>query len=224
MDISFAYQPSGIILSMFITDPESGSITWSRSYNSETSRASAFRRGVDFAQADEARNQTTYQPAVQYRPIIYYLFEPNATGQTGCLGLGFRMVERYDNRKKEVGFELNYLKDSSSLVGSAPASATTKNVWGGLNATLLFHHAWNLIGDEENFNRVRGSFYAGIGGTYATGFLGALVRTGYEWRLGRKSAITGVIGYRPSSTAFIGSTSAGAVGGLEYGVGVSLLF
>jgi len=56
---------------------------------------------------------------VQYRVTVYYLFEPNFSGQTGTLGLGFRMVERYDNRKKEVGFEAYYLRDASTIVSSS---------------------------------------------------------------------------------------------------------
>ena len=105
MDIAFSYQPSGIVISMYIIDPESGAIVWSRSYNSETSRAAAFRRGVDFNQIDDARKQTEYTPIIQSRLSLYYLFEPDLPNTAGCLALGYRTVERYDNRKKEVGFE-----------------------------------------------------------------------------------------------------------------------
>jgi len=53
----------GDILSMYITDPESGSVIWSRSYNSETSRAAAFRRGVDYTQIDDAgASRSTRRP------------------------------------------------------------------------------------------------------------------------------------------------------------------
>ena len=38
MDVAFSYQRAGMILSMYIVDPETGGIIWSRSYNSETSR------------------------------------------------------------------------------------------------------------------------------------------------------------------------------------------
>ncbi|HUP55946.1 MAG TPA: hypothetical protein VM598_00735 [Bdellovibrionota bacterium] len=222
MDIAFGYQPTGIVLSMYIVEPESGAIIWSRSYNSETSRAAAYRKGVDFSQVDEARKQTEYQPVVQYRATVYYLFEPNVEGTTGVLGFGFRMMERYDNRKKEVGFELDYLLQSSSIVGGT--DDTTTSLYSGLNLTLLFMHAWNLIGTEENFNLVRSSLFIGVGGTYASGFLGALVRTGFEWRLGKHYAVTPTVGYRPASTAFVGGTSVGSVGGVEFGLGISMLF
>jgi hypothetical protein len=225
MDVAFSYQPNGLQLSMHISDPESGAIVWSRSYNSETSRASAFRRGADFSQADEARRSSEYIPTIQYRATVYYLFEPNVGTTTGCIALGFRMMERYDNRKKEVGFEFNYLIDSSSLVSSSTASATEENLYSGFNMTLLFMHAWNLIGEEENFNKPRGSVFAGIGGTYTSGYLGALLRGGYEWRLGKKSAVTANLGYRPKSTAFLGTNTTGtAVSGVEYGLGISLMF
>jgi hypothetical protein len=223
MDVAFSYQPSGIVLSMFIVDPETGSIIWSRSYNSETSRASAYRRGVDFSQVDEARKQTEYQPTIQYRALVYYLFEPNVSGTTGTLGFGYRMMERYDNRKKEVGFELDYLVQSSALVGGT-SGGTGANLYGGLNLTLLFLHAWNLIGNEENFNTVRGSVFAGVGGTYASGYLGGLFRGGYEWRLGKHYAVTPTLGYRPSSTVFVSGTPNGSVSGVEFGVAISMLF
>jgi hypothetical protein len=228
LDAAFSYQPSGMVLSMYITEPETGSIVWSRSYNSETSRASAFRRGVDYSQTDDARKSTEFTTTIQYRALIYYMFEPNLTGTTGVLALAFRMVERYDNRKKEVGFELNYLKDASTLVnGSAPATAaTTDNLYSGFNATLLFVHAWNLIGEEENFNKVRGSLNVGVGGTYGSGFLGGLVRVGYEWRLGKHFSVNGLLGYRPSSTAFVGTaaTTGKSVSGAEFGLGVGYSF
>lgn len=221
LDIAFAYQPAGIVLSLYTIDPD-GNIIWSRTYNSETSRAAAFRRGVDYTQIDEARKVTEYQPALQYRVTIYYLFEPNFSSITGCIGAGFRMVERYDNRKKEVGFEANYLKDSSTIVGSS--TSTTKNLYSGINLTLLFIHAWNMIGEEENFNKVRGSLLFGMGGTYASGFLGALARAQYEWRLGKHYATSLTLGYRPSSTAFISGSSAGSISGPEFGVGINMFF
>jgi hypothetical protein len=223
LDVAFAYQPSGMILSMYISEPETGSIVWTRSYNSETSRAAAFRRGVDYSQIDDARKMTEYTPMIQYRVSVYYLFEPNFAGQTGTLGLGFRMVERYDNRKKEVGFEAYYVKDSSTIVGSNTTSTTTSNLYSGIDLTLLFLHVWNLIGEEENFNKPRGSVYAGIGGTYASGYLGGLVRGGYEWRLGKHYAVSANVGYRPSSTAFVGTTGT-SISGVEFGVGIGMMF
>lgn len=100
MDVAFAYQPSGMVLSFYVTEPDTGTVVWSRSYNSETSRAAAFRRGVDYTQVDEARRATEYAPTLQHRATIYYLFEPDVGGTTGCLAAGYRLVERYDNRKK----------------------------------------------------------------------------------------------------------------------------
>ncbi len=222
MDLAFSYQPKGMVLSMFLSEPDSGTIIWSRSYNSETSRASAFRRGSDFSQTDEARRQTEYAPMIQYRLMVGYLFEPNIADQTGCLALGFRMMERYDNRKKEVGFELDYLKDSSTITGSD--TSTNKNIYNGVNLTLLFMHAWNLIGEEENYNLVRGSIFGGVGGTYASSYLSALVRAGYEWRLAKHYGVQLSLGYRPESTAFLGTTDEKKVSGLEYGLGLSILF
>jgi hypothetical protein len=224
MDAAFSFQPSGMVMSMYITDPESGSIIWSRSYNSETSRAAAFRRGVDYNQLDEARRQTEYSPTIQSRLAIYYLFEPALPKATGCLALGYRMMERYDNRKKEVGFEVNYMTDASTIVNSAGASTENFYAGFGLNLTLLFVHAWNFIGEEENYNKIRGSFFIGLGGTYASGFLGGLVRGGYEWRLAKHFGVNLNLGYRPSSTAFLAGTSTGTVSGMEYGLGVNVLF
>jgi hypothetical protein len=223
MDVAFTYQPSGMVLSMYITEPESGGILWSRSYNSENSRAAAFRRGVDYNQVDEARKQSEYVPTIQYRVTALYLFERNVSGYTGCLGAGFRMMERYDNRRKEVGFELDYLKDSSTVVGATP-DPNVVNLYGGLNLTLLFMHSWNLIGLEENYNLVRGNFFVGVGGTYASGFLGGLVRAGYEWRLAKHWAVSGQAGYRPTATAFLSSSAAGTVSGAEFGLGINYLF
>jgi hypothetical protein len=224
LDAAFSYQPSGLVISMYITDPDTGSIVWSRSYNSETSRAAAFRRGVDYNQLDEARKQTEYSPTIQSRLSLYYMFEPALPKTAGCLVLGYRMVERYDNRKKEVGFEANYMTDASTIVNSAGASSENFYAGFGLNMTFLFLHAWNFIGEEENYNKIRGSAYLGVGGTYASGFLGGLIRTGYEWRLAKHFGVSLNLGYRPSSTAFLAGESTGTVSGLEYGLGINVLF
>lgn len=136
------------------------------------------------------------------------------------------MAERYDNRKKEVGFELNLLRSVSSFSGGTinpNTGVVSKGLWGGVNLTLLFMHSWNLIGVEENFNRARGNIFAGIGGTYTSGFLGALVRGGYEWRLAKHWAVHGSLGFRPEATALLGGTQK-AISGVEFGLGVSALF
>ncbi len=226
MDLAFSYQPTGMVLSMTNTDPESGAVIWSRSYNSETSRASAFRRGVDYTQAEDSRKQSEYLPTLQYRVALSYLFEPNSSpnGVTGCLAAGFRMMERYDNRKKEVGFEADYIKAASSLGGTMSQAEAATNIWGGLNLTLLFVHAWNFIGPEENYNQARGSVFAAVGGTYASGYLGGLIRGGYEWRLAKHWAVSAQLGYRPTAARFVSGTSAGQVSGLEYGATISGFF
>ncbi len=222
MDIAFTYQPSGMILSLFIVKPESSSVVWSRSYNSETSRAAAFRRGVDYSQIDEARDQVEYEPKIQYRLIPYYLYEKNLAGYVGTVGLGFRMVERYQNRNKEVGFELNYLFEANSLAGSNSPNSIYQ--FGGINLTLLFVHAFNFMGPLENYHQIRQSLCLGIGGTYAAGFLGGLFRANYEWRFGKHYAFAVNLGFRPPATAFIGGVAVGSVSGIEAGIGVSYLF
>ncbi len=224
MDAAFSFQSNGMVLSLHIAEAETGAVVWSRSYNSETSKAAAFRRGVDFTQTDEARSASEYSPTIQYRAIIYYAYEKNVSAYDGCLGAGFRMMERYDNRRKEVGFELDFFREATSLVGATAESAGTADLYSGLNLTLLFMHSWNIIGDEENYNRVRGNVFGGIGGTYASGFLGGLARAGYEWRLAKHWGVSANVGYRPKGTAFVGSTEAGSVSGVEAGLGISALF
>lgn len=222
MDVAFAYQPTGMILSFYITDSENGSVVWSRSYNSETSRASAFRRGVDYSQMEEARQEKEYVPTVQYRTTIYYLFERVIGKYAGHMAIGFRASERYDNRKKEVGFEVNYFKPISSL--ASDEKEAEKNPYSGMNLTLLFVHSWNLIRFEENYNDIRGNIFVGIGGTYASGFLGGLIRGGYEWRLAKHWAATAMMGLRPPSSVFVNNEKVGTISGVEFGLGVSLLF
>lgn len=241
MDVVFSYHPTGMILSMYISDPETGTAVWSKSYNSETSRASAFRRGVDYSQVEDTRKQSEYRPTLQHRIMVGYLFEKDIKSYTGCLVGGYRLMERYDNRKKEVGFELNYIRDVTSIVSSAETSSSTSttstdstsdsasettSLYTGFNLTMLFVHGWNLIGEEENYNKVRGNLFVGLGGTYASGFLGGLVRSGFEWRMAKHWAITAIVGFRPPATAFLPDTSEklGKVSGVEFGVGVNALF
>ncbi len=221
MDVSYAYQPSGMILSLQISDAETGTMVWTHSYNSENTRASAIRRGVDYQQADEAKFKMEYMPSVQVKPTIYTLMAPKAGGGSStALGFGVRTMERYDNRQKEVGFEINYYYDISKLIGiTQPAN----NVWAKFNLTMLFTHAWGMFGEEENYNVTRGVIHAGIGGTYASGFLGGLIRGGYEWRFAKHWTLTSFVGYRPTATALI-SGSQLKLSGIEGGLGVGYMF
>jgi hypothetical protein len=225
LNVVFDYHPTGIVIDMTITDAPDGRIVWSKSYNSETSRAALLRRGFDMDEmTGEQRRITEYPPIIQYRLGIDYLFEPATSGSTGCLGFFFRMVERYDNRKKEIGFEFEYLRNSATLINSAAASAT--DPYGAINLTAFVLHAWNFLGSYEDLNSARASAYIGIGGTSTVSFLGALIRGGFEWRLGKHFATSAHLGYRPSSTLFlsVGGTGVQILSGLEYGGGLNFMF
>jgi hypothetical protein len=225
MDIAFAYQPTGMILSLQISDVESGTTLWSRNYNSETTRASAQRRGVDYQELEEAKTRMEYQSTIQYRPILYTVMAPKASsGYSTALGFGFRIMERYDNRQKEVGFEMNYYYDINSLIGLASASTDRTNIYNGFNLTMLFQHAWSLFGNEENYNKPRSVIMGGIGGTYASGFLGGLIRGSYEWRMAKHWSLTGFLGYRPKGTVVITTSSTLPLSGVEGGLGVGFIF
>lgn len=222
MDVAFTYLPTGLVMSMTISEPGSSVIVWSRTYNSESSRAALLRRGYDSDQMDESTRRATEYPAtIQYRFRVDYLIEPDIGGLKGCLGLAFRMVERYDNRKKELGFELQYLRGTAALLH---ADEENVSLYAGINATLLVLHAWNLIGGKEDFNLPRMSLYGGVGGTYTSGFLGGLIRAGAEYRMGQHSAVTAHVGYRPPSTSFIPIGDGQSVTGPELGAGISFLF
>ena len=225
MDLAFAYQANGMILSLEISDVDSGTTLWSRSYNSQTTRASAQRRGVDYQDLEDAKTKMEYTPTVQMRPVLYTISAPKAaSGRSTALGLGFRMTERYDNRTKEVGFEANYYLDTGALTGQPSAKNDVNNIYAGFNLTLLFVHGWNVYGNEENLNKARGMIFGGIGGTYASGFLGGLIRGGYDWKLAKHWSVTAFLGYRPQSTLVISTTKTAPVTGVEGGIGVGFIF
>ncbi|MGK5084292.1 hypothetical protein WDW37_13430 [Bdellovibrionota bacterium FG-1] len=227
LDAVFTFQSTSMILSLTISDPKDGTVVWTRNYNSETSRAAAFRRGIDYSQSDLARRVTEYAPSIQYRGVVYYLSEPNVTGLSGCVGAGFRMVQRYDNRKKEIGFEADYIRNAATLsgtvTGASGGSSSDPDLYGMINLTLLFVHSWNFIANKEDFDKVRGNILVGVGGTYSAGYMGGLIRTGWEWRLAKHFAVNAVVGFRPSSTAMIGAKGT-TISGAEIGAGINLLY
>lgn len=224
MDVAYAYQPTGMVLSLQIADAESGTTLWSRNYNSETTRAAAQRRGVDYQELEEAKTKTEYTPTMQSKPTLYVAMLPKAGGgMATALGFGWRMMERYDNRQKEVGFELNYFYDTGALIGDPSSQNDTNNIYSSVNLTLLFQHAWSLFGHEENYNKARSVIIGGIGGTYASGFLGGVIRGTYEWRLAKHWTLDAFLGYRPKATLVIGSSTA-SLSGVEGGIGVGFLF
>jgi hypothetical protein len=221
MDVAFAYQPAGMMLSIQISDADTGTTLWTRSYNSDSSRASAQRRGVDYQEIDEAKTKMEYQPLLQNRPSLSVVMAPKAgSGLVTLLAVGYRMMERYDNRHKEVGFEMNYYLNPGIITGT---KADPANIWSGVNLTMLFRHAWGLFGDEENYNQSRGVFGIGIGGSYASGFLGALIRPDYELRFAKHWSASAFLGYRPAATVLISGTAT-SLSGVEGGIGVGYLY
>lgn len=226
MDIAFSYQADSMVMSLGIADSETGSLVWSHSYDSETSKASAARRGVDPESLEKSMRENEYFPTKQFRLLTYYLNEPDAGDRSSCLGIGGRFVERYDRKHKEVGIELDVIFNTSLVSGSSKTTTATDNgsrIFSGFNLTPLFVHSWNFFGEEENFNQMRGTATIGIGGTYAPSFLGALIRGSYEWRLAKHWAVHLAVGFRPKATTTISGPER-EIKGLEYGVGISAVF
>ena len=226
MDVAYSYQNASMMLSLTISDAETGSVLWSRSYDSETSRTSAARKGVDPDQIDRNLRENEYVPLKQWRLSIAYLNVPDVNERASCLSLGGRFVERYDQKRKEVGLDLSTLLSTSRFSGETTTPTATDNgerITNQFNVTMLFIHAWNFFGAEENYNRMRGTFFLGAGGTFSPHFLSGVIRTGYEWRLAKHWAVNALLGYRPSATTQLTGPFE-HVSGIEAGVGVSALF
>lgn len=221
LDVTFTYQASEMLLSLTTIAPDTGSVQWTKTYSSEKSRAELKRQGINPDQ-EETNKKTEYAPTTQFRLNVSYQNEPDFNGRTGCLGFGFRGVERYDNLHKEVGFELGLLKNISSL-SSNPSLEARDSLYQNFNLSMLFVHAWNFFETQENYDDIRWSYFLAIGGTYTKGYLGALARTGFEWRFAKSWAAQANIGFRPKATTFINGAER-AVSGAEYGMGVSLMF
>jgi hypothetical protein len=225
MDIAFAYEPGGMILSLQISDVESGTTLWSRTYNSQTTRASAQRRGVDYSDLQDAKMKTEYESTIQTMPVLYTVMAPKGgSGYSTSLGFGVRVTELYDNHSKEVGVEFNYYADTAALSGQASAKNNPQNLYSGVNFTMLFVHGWNVFGNDDNINKTRGMIFGGIGGTYASGFLGGLFRGTYEWKFAKHWTVNAFLGYRPQSTLVISGTTTAPVSGVEGGLGVGFIF
>jgi hypothetical protein len=216
LDVSLTAMQRSMSLAVAVTDAESGRAVWARTYSSEDERVSPD------ATAEGVKRVMQYRPSVQYRATLYSMFQPDVSGSVFCLGAGFRMVERYDNRTKEIGFELDFFKETATLTG---ASTQPTSLYGGINLTLLILHAWNFIGDVEDPNKPRFGVVAGIGGTFASNFLGMLGRAGVEARLGKHTALSLTLGYRPASQLLLAQSSTlTPVAGIETGAGLSYLF
>jgi hypothetical protein len=225
LDVAFQYQSSGMILSLTSVDTQNDQILWTKTYHSEYSRAATQRRGADFEQLDEAKRLAEYTPTILNRLSLYFLSLPSFPDASYTVTLGFRSVERYDNRKKEVGFEINHSQDASSIV--IPSLRKPSNIYSyfSLNLSLYFLHTWNFFGQEENYNHPRGSLSLLAGGVYASGYLSLSARLSYEYRLAKHFVLTGVFGYRPPASLLVGGTDRTVtLSGLEYGLGVGYLF
>lgn len=226
MDVAYSYQNTSMMLSLTINDAETGSVLWSKSYDSETSRTSLARKGIDPETFERGIKENEYLPTQQWRLSLSYVNSPDVSERSSCLSFATRFVDRYDQKRKEVGLDFSTMIRTSKFSGEKSVTTSSDNgkrIASGMNLNVVFMHAWNYFGNEENFNKMRGTFFIGVGGTYAPKFLGGLFRSGYEWRLAKHWAINITAGYRPPSTTLMNGTST-SVSGIEYGFGISHLF
>jgi hypothetical protein len=231
LDLAFAYRPSGLTLSIAVTALETGALTSSKTYSSESSPTAARRRGLtppetETLLTDESGAGTA---KMQYRVATLFSYLPDREGAgslnanaSTALGVLFRGMERYDRFRKEVGFQFETYRSSVSLIQANTAS--TDSLWSKLNVAVLFMHGWNLARYPDNPQFARGTLTVGIGGFYAPGHLTPLARTAYEWRLGKHWATALQLGYRMKSSIYVDGASVGTVGGLDAGVGIHYVF
>jgi hypothetical protein len=148
--------------------------------------------------------------------------ERTAAGATPCLGVGWRSMKRFWNRKAEWGFEADFLRETGTILGTAISPGSLFSTY---HLGLLVMGTWNFIGDRDDPNRFRLALNTGIGGAFASGFLSAHARTALEVRIAKSSALSLLAGYRAGGAALLGTNSEiDPRGGLQWGVAIHVLF
>ena len=221
MDVAFSYQPTGMVMAFTITDPADGSVVWTRSYNSENSRAAAIRRGIALDEIDGTTRKITQFPPRSNIAREWTIFSSPTWDSDPVIGIAFRIVQRYGNRKRNSALRWN---TSRGRLIARPLTFNPPTVLRSHEHDAFTCSAWNLIGSEEDCNKVRSNVYVGMGGTYTSGYLGGLFprRSGVEAGQAFRHHVDR--GYRPLSTVSIGSPTMPSAAGAEFGAGISLLF
>jgi len=208
------YSPQGMLLTLSLLDDESHAVTWTRTYSSEVPRLQ-LRTPAETEPAEE------YVPKTENHVLGLFTVEPTAEGSVTCLGVGWRSMRRFWNRKAEWGFEGDFLRETGTLLGTTPPPG---NLYSTYHVGLLVMSTWNFIGGIDDPNRFRLALNLGLGGAFASGILSAHARSALEVRIAGSTALSAIAGYRPKGASLLGTSLINPIGGLEWGLGIHYLF
>ncbi len=160
MDISLTEEASGVVLSIQVTHASDGGVEWLKRYSNVSE------------QPESIDSHSRHLP-VRIMESVFYVNTPNEySGRYSLVGLGFTINHPYGHQQKEIGGEANYY-------------FSTSNLYSYFNLSLMLRHGWSIFGQEESIRLSPGLIFLGLGGTYVTGYWGALFRAGCEWHASR---------------------------------------
>ena len=213
LDVSLYLDRQRLSLGVAIVDVETGTLLRQLNYDSEEWKAGTADFRLNQGEGPSQRVMQ-YAPSVLYGARFALVSLPDLQSRTGGMEIGIRGLERYSNRRYELGFDL------SSVIGIGSETVTA---YRGAVVQGVFLLGRAFIDDFEDYDRPRVVTYFGIGGSYSNGFLGSIFRSSTDIRLGKSFAVQVGVGYRPSATALL-SANRGTVRGIEISLGVMAQF
>jgi hypothetical protein len=215
LDVLLYFDEQKLVLSISIQDLETKTLMRQLNYDSEELKAGT--KDFSFGKKDSGpsvEKWMQYPSTLLYGLRVSYVSLPDLSERSSLKEIGVRVLERFSNRRYELGFDL-----SSALGGDS----TKDSVYQGVSVQGVFMVGRSFFGKFEDYDRLRIVGYLGLGGYYTDGLLGAILRTGVDFRIGKSFAIHSTVGYRPATSALI-SEGSKSLRGIEFGVGLVAQF
>ena len=215
LDVQLYLDRQKLVLGISIHDLETNTLLKQLNYDSDELKAGS----AQFSYMGKNETSVTdrvmqYPPSLLYGVSFSMVSLPDFGVRYSAGELGIRVLERYSSRKFELGTQLSVILGGGVAGGSAYEKISFQNV-----LTL----GRSFFGHFENYDQLRILGFLGLGGYYADGIIGSVLRGGIETRIGKSFSVVSSVGFRPKATGLLSSETR-SLSGIEVGIGLIAQF
>ncbi len=224
VDVDLSFQKDGMVLGVSQYDAVTRNLLWARSYFTDIPQPEI----ANHLENEQHPYLIDWEIDEDFYPFnrVYggAVIEPGIVKSAKCMQLGIRRIQPYGNYRFEAGLQGELIREADEVMTTGSAADLQSLVFSRTNIGVSFVNLWLVHGSPFMLGFSRGYVFGSLGGNYASGYLGGVIRAGYEYRVGTRWSASAHGGYRPSSTVYVDGVSLGKVGGLELGAGLGILF
>lgn len=214
VDLNLYLDQFKCVLSLSIVDPETKTLFQQINYDSKN-----YSAGTNSFKLSKDTHSSLLEKWMQYPQSFLIGFRtsilslPDIKDRFLTPEFSLRGIERFSNRKAEVGFDISTIISSTSKTSA----------YSDFYIQSLIFLGFSSIQNYENYDNPRLITSFGFGAYTSKSILGLLGKLNLEVRLGKSYSIFSSIGYRPKSSDRF-SKNGNSIRGVDYSLGVGFHF